>query len=198
MARIQRFKKSTRGRELHCSKCGKLILPGDFYLKAEPYVGPAIIRCVGCGLKPYETSGSSYIQRVGALVEGWRDVYSDTSTAAEDIASELEDIKSELEDNLYNIPEQLQDGAAGSLLQERIEELEDVINELEYVDYEELRDEVREEAETSIGEFDPEDPDCEYATEEEWEQAIEDEMWNIDVDARVGDAIDEALSSLSY
>lgn len=198
MAKIQRFKKSNRGRELHCSKCGKLILPGDFYLKAEPYVGPAIIRCVGCGLKQYETSGSSYIQRIGALVEGWRDTYGDMTTAAEDIVSELEDIKDELEDNLYNIPEQLQDGAAGSLLQERIEELEDAISELESVDYYEIQDEVRDEAEDEVGEFDPEDPDREYATEEEWEQAIQDEMWNIDVDARVGDAIDEALSSLSY
>lgn len=120
------------------------------------------------------------------------------TTAAEDIASELEDIRSELEDNFYNIPEQLQDGAAGSLLQERMDEIEDVISELESVDYYEIQDEVRDEAETEVGEFDPEDPDREYATEEEWEQAIQDEMWNIDVDARVGDSIDEALSSLTY
>lgn len=198
MAKIQTFKKSNRGKEIHCSKCGKPILPGETYLKAEPYMGPAIIRCTSCGLKGYETSGSSYIQQIGALVECWRDTYGDMTTAAEDIVSELEDIKSDLEDRFYNIPEQLQDGAAGSMLQERMDEIDDVISELESVDYYEIQDEVRSEAEDEIGEFDPEDPDSEYATLEEWEQAVQDEMWNIDVDARVGDAIDEALCSLTY
>lgn len=199
MARIQKFKKSNRGREIHCMKCGKPILPGDFYLKAEPYSGPPIIRCTECGLKGYETSGSYYIQRVGALVENWRDTYGDYTTAAEDIASELEDIRGELEDNFYNIPEQLQDGAAGSLLQERMDEIEDVIVELESIDYDEIRDEVHDEAVDELdGEFDPTDPDREFETLEEWEQALEDKMWDLDVDARVGDAIDEALSSLTY
>lgn len=198
MARIQRFKKSNRGKELHCSKCGKQILPGDFYLKAEPYMGPPIIRCTDCGLRGYETSRSSYIQQIGALVETWRDIYGDMTTAAQDIVSELENIRDELEDNFYNIPEQLQDGAAGSLLQERMDEIDDVISELESVDYYELQDEVRDEAETEVGEFNPDDPDREYETQEEWEDAVQDKMRDLDVDARVGDAIDEALASLSY
>lgn len=195
MAKIIRYKKSNRGKEIHCMKCGKPILPGMFYLKAEPYQGPAIIRCESCGLKGYETSGSYYIQQIGDLVENWMDNYGDMQTACEEIISELENIKDELESNLDNIPEQLQDGAAGSLLQERIEEIEGVISELEYVDYESICDEAREEAEREIGEFDPEDPDCDYQTEEEWEQAVNEAM---NTDDMMSDAINDALSSLTY
>ena len=196
MAKIQYIKKSNRGKEVKCLRCGTVIEPGQMYYKAEPYVGPVITRCSSCGLKSYETSGSSYIQTIGRLVEDWRSEYSDMQSAAEDIASAIEDLKDELECNLENIPEQLQDGAAGSLLQERIEELEDCINSLQDIDYDEIADNARYEAESSIGEFDPEDEDREYETEEEWEEAVNDEME--DVDDLVAEAIDEALSCLSY
>lgn len=166
------------------------------YYKAEPYAGPVITRCSDCGLKSYETSGSSYIQTVGRIAEQWTDDYPDRMTAAEEIASDLEDLKDELECNLDNIPEQLQDGAAGSLLQERIEELESAIDELQSIDYEEFEQNAREEAEFSVGDYDPEDEDCEFESQEEWEEAVQDAME--DVDNLVSEAIWEALSSLTY
>lgn len=197
MARIQKFKKSNRGRELHCSKCGKMIVPGEYYLKAEPYVGPAIIRCMSCGLRSYETSGSSYIQRIGEIVENWEMNYQDLETIADDIASDLEDIRDELEYNFDNIPEQLQDGAAGSLLQERMEELEDAIGELSGIDYDTIVEESRDDAIAEIGEFDSDDPDRTYATEEEWEEAI-DEYMSSDIEDRLHEVISDALVGLSY
>lgn len=196
MAKIQYIKKSNRGNEVKCNKCGKVIEPGQMYYKAEPYAGPVITRCSDCGLRSYETSGSSYIQTIGRLVENWRVEYADMNCAAEDIASELEDLKDELESNLENIPEQLQDGAAGTLLQERIEELEDCISALQDIVYDDIAEEAWNSASDSIGEFDPGDEDRDYATVEEWTEAVNDEM--DDVDDLVADAIDEALSYLSY
>lgn len=50
--------------------------------------------------------------------------------------SSLEDLKSELEDKLDNIPEQLRDASAGSLLQERIDAIDEAISDIEGYKYE--------------------------------------------------------------
>lgn len=52
-----------------------------------------------------------------------------------DIIFEIEELRDECEDKLYNMPEQLQDTSeAGMLLQDRIDALDDWINDLEDVD----------------------------------------------------------------
>lgn len=194
MARITQHVKSARGKDIKCSKCGKPIEVGMSYLKATPYKRPPIIRCTNCGLKSYETSGSSYVQSVGEIVECWQTTYGTSEGTAEEIVDELTTIKEECEDNLENIPEQLKDAEAGSLLQERIEELEDCINELENIDYDSLKDECREEAECDAGD-EPEDENSEE--HQAWEEAVAEELDNL-VEQEYIEAIDEALSILTY
>ena len=165
----------------------------DYYLKAIPYKRSPIIRCVSCGLKEYETSGSEYIRSVGAIVEDWEKIYGTSEGTAEEIAVELESIKETQEDSLENIPEQLREGDAGQTLQLRIDSLEDAIKELENISYEDLKDEVRNDAEDSIGVYDEEDEECEFDSKEDWENAVAEEMDTLAEDSYI-QAIDEALS----
>lgn len=197
MAKIQKLKKSTRGKEIKCSKCKTLINVGDFYLKATPYKKSPIIRCTSCGLKEYETYGSEYRREVGAIVEDWISIYGTSDGTAEEIAGKLESIKETQEESLENIPEQLREGDVGQTLQIRIDSLEDAINELENISYDDLKDEVREEAENNVGAYDEEDEDCEFDSEEAWENAVSEEVDNLVEDA-YSDAIDEALSYIVY
>lgn len=201
MAKIQKIKKSNRGAEVRCGKCGKVINPGEYYFKAEPYMAPAITRCESCGLKSYETSSSSYVQSMGELTSDWQSSYSTESSAASDIADYLEEIKSELEDNFDNIPEQLQDGSAGQLLQERIDCLEDVISNLQDLDYDDVYEDARYEVSSEMGDPDDFDLDDEDFKEYESKEAFEEEF-NEAVDQRAAEMweynIQEVLDQIEY
>ena len=50
------------------------------------------------------------------------------------IKGELEDLRDETEERLYNMPESLQESDTGQLLQERIDECDNLINEFECID----------------------------------------------------------------
>lgn len=83
----------------------------------------------------------------------------------ESLMNDLEALKDETQDSLDAIPEQLQDGDVGQMLQERIEALEDWISNLESIELEleeDFSEEEREEAIESIKEelmsFDYEGP----------------------------------------
>jgi hypothetical protein len=58
----------------------------------------------------------------------------------DDVVSQLEDLKSECESSLENIPEQLREATAGSLLQERIDALDSAIQEFEGLELDEPSD----------------------------------------------------------
>lgn len=191
MAKIEKRKKSSRGKSVVCSKCGNPISVGETYLIATPYRMPAIIRCLKCGLKQYETSGSQYVRDVGAIVEEWQETYGTSDGTAEEIISALESIKDDAEESLENIPEQLQDGDAGSLLQERIDCLESVISDLEDICYEDIKEDCRDEAESNVGDKDA------YDDEESWQDEVADEMDDLAETAYI-DAIEDALSQLEY
>lgn len=93
----------------------------------------------------------------------------DLESFMDEIRSEVEDHKSEIEDKLSNMPEGLQSGPTGELLQERIDELDNFISEIENIDF-------------SFDEYEKE----EYIREEFDESTIEEgadieearELWN--------------------
>ena len=93
-----------------------------------------IIRCPDCGLKPYELSTSDYVRQIGAIVEDWVENYvtdaGDYDGLGEAIANDLQEIMDSCEESLENMPEGLQEGDVGSLLQERIDALEEAISQL--------------------------------------------------------------------
>lgn len=205
MAKIQQIQKSRK--EQKCSKCGKIIPVGSSYLKAEPYMRSPIIRCVDCGLKSYETSGSEYIQRVGEIVEDWRSTFEQCEAIADDISYALESIRYDCQERLDNMPEQLQYSEAGELLQTRIDSLEDAINELSNCDYyitqEDIEDDAREDF---ANENDLEVKDSAFVIPEEEDPSLYDPMEQYEADFQdfledqvyqaLGEKIDEALACI--
>lgn len=193
MARIERHKKSTRGKDLKCSKCGKEIAVGEEYLKATPYHRTPIIRCVKCGLKSYETSGSQYVQDIGSIVEDWQESFGTSDGVTDEIISSLEEIRDYTQESLDNMPEQLQEGDTGCMLQDRIDCIEGAISDLEQISYEDLKEDLKEEAESNIGEYDPDTWD----DEDQWKEEVAEELDHLVEDAYI-EAIDDALSQLEY
>lgn len=153
MGKVQIIKKSRK--EYKCGKCGRVIPVGSKYYKGEINFGPTIIRCSDCRLEGWEVTTSDYQLSVGEIAYRWEENYdvSDESIA-EDIASALQEIYDETESRLENMPESLQGSDTGQLLQERMDNLELVIGELESVDLDDVKSEVLEECSDEFGDLD--------------------------------------------
>ena len=195
MARIERINKSRK--EQKCSKCGEVISVGSPYLKATPYRQRPIIRCIKCGLKSYETSGSEYIKEVGSIVEDWQESYGLHDGVAEEIASALEELRDQQQDSLDNMPEQLQEGDTGMMLQERIDSLDSAIDELNDISWEDCESDAESEVESEMGEYDPDAEDNEWESEEEYQNEFDEKKQEL-TEEKYSEAIDEALSSIEY
>lgn len=131
-------------KEYVCSKCGTNIKVGEEYVKGTPFRMKPIIRCKACGLRPWELSSSNYIQTVGSICDFWQDNYGIGEDTAQSIADELSNLRDELQDNLDNMPEGLQEGDTGQLLQERIDNLDSAICDLESIDYDTIVEDQKE------------------------------------------------------
>lgn len=177
MAKIEKPKAR---KEYKCSKCGEVIKVGDTYLKGSPFRAKPIIRCTKCGLRSWELSSSEYVQEVGRICDCWEEDYGCDESTAQSIADELSNIRDNTQDSLDNMPEGLQEGDTGQLLQERIDSLDNVISELEAIDYENIK-------EGELG-------DLEY---ESMSDEGREEM-NIRIETALTDAINEALSQIDY
>lgn len=94
----------------------------------------------------------------------------------EELISDLEELRDTCQESFDNIPEQLQEGDSGQILQERIENLDDVISNLENIDTE------------FSSELDESEKDG--MSQEEWERQEEDEReeWIADKIGEINDA----------
>jgi len=63
-----------------------------------------------------------------------------SSDEVDELIGYLEEQKSELEEKLYNIPEQFQNGEPASILEDRIDGLDEAISQLEQLDFNENED----------------------------------------------------------
>lgn len=133
MGKITRVNKSRK--EYKCSKCGQVIPVGSEYLRGDLNFSKPIIRCTKCGLRSWEVTTSDYVRSVGEIVEDWQDTYGADEDGCQAIIDELNRIKDDLEERLDNMPEGLRDGDSGQTLQERIDGLEDAINSLENIEW---------------------------------------------------------------
>lgn len=199
-----KFIKSCR-KEQKCRKCGTVIPVGGSYYKGELRFSPPIVRCTKCGLKGYEVTTSEYVLNVGRIVEDWQEDFPVVDGVWEEIASNLEDIKSDCEERLDNIPEQLRDADAGTLLQERIDELDGAIDELNYGSWgdfiKEAYDNLDEEQQAVI------DAEAEKRGNEDYEEWFVEfceansevgEDWRNEVVDLVATFVEDILSNLSY
>jgi hypothetical protein len=82
--------------------------------------------------------------------------------AVQDVAQQLRDLASECQENLDNMPEGLQQGDTGQMLEERVSVLEEAADEFENIDFE--------------------DKDDDTTDEEYWEQKLQ-EAQEISIDA---------------
>ncbi len=194
MAKIQRVEKCRK--EQKCSKCGCTIEKGNPYLYAEPMYRPKIIRCASCGLQSWETSGSDFVLTCGAIQYNWREDYKIDQSTVESIKSDLEDLRDTCQDSLDNMPESLQYGATGEMLQDRIDMLEDVINELDSVtDYETARDDLFEEVEDDFRKENEIDDGRELSDIEKSDFL---DLLEARTESNLADEIDEALLGLCF
>lgn len=191
---IKRISKSRK--EYVCSKCGEVIPIGSSYIRGQVNFGPTIIRCASCSLKRYEVTTSDYINRVGAIVEDWRESYSANISGIDELVSDLEEIKDELEERLDNMPDGLRDGDTGCLLADRIDNLESAISDLESIDESQVMEEIWSEISDDLDEDE----------DDKWED-LSDYLDDDDIDTSeaesmltegYGTLIDEALSNIEY
>ena len=167
-------------KEYVCSKCGATIKVGEQYVKGTPFRMKPIIRCNKCGLRHWELSSSDYVQGVGRVCDCWEKDYGCDEDTAQSIADELSSILDTTQDSLDNMPEGLQEGDTGQLLQERIDNLDSAINDLECIDYETLKDNARDDVDSDEG-----TDEYETELEEKTQEALREE-------------IESALSCLDY
>ena len=134
MARVNTVQKSRK--EKVCGRCGKTIPVGSKYFYVDFCSGRTAVRCESCGFKRSETTENYYLQSVYGLQEDYEErLHNSTGEDLEDIkndlVSDLENLRDECQERFDNIPEQLQDGDAGQLLQERIDSLDEVASDVD-------------------------------------------------------------------
>jgi hypothetical protein len=90
--------------------------------------------------KPSQLTQSNYLSQLYSIRETIDDITAETAddlqAFVEDVKSQLEDLKSETESSLENMPDSLQSSPTGELLQERIDALDNAINEFDNLDLE--------------------------------------------------------------
>jgi len=134
MAKLTRQKAR---KEYECCKCKKTISKGEIYQKiTEMYSKPKIV-CNNCVVSRCELTSSEYLSWLYELQDTFRFYSSDE---VDELIGYLEDQKSELEEKLYNIPEQFQNGEPASILEDRIDGLDEAISQLEQLDFNENED----------------------------------------------------------
>lgn len=203
MGKITYIKKSRN--EYLCLKCGNIIPVGSPYYKGVLFRRRPIIRCTKCGLKSYEVTTSEYVMTIGRLVEDWETDYGISDGTIDGIIDALQEMLDTCQENLDNIPEQLQEGDAGQLLQERIDELESAIDELGYANWNDILvkgyDNLDLEEQEKI---DAEQEKRKGADYEDWfygfcEGGSEvSDNWNEQVNEELSSFINDALGNLSY
>jgi hypothetical protein len=114
------------------------IKKGDEYWWWKPMSGGrgGAVRRFNHRPKPSETTQSEYYAAVYSLQErgfSWLDE-DDVASGIEELIGEIEEIRAETQGKYDNLPDSLQNGASGDLLQGRISSLENAISELEQIE----------------------------------------------------------------
>lgn len=129
MAKIEQQKAR---KEYICSKCGNTISKGEIYSLLKMVYQEPKRACSKCGFTRSETTTSDYY---GTIWDMEDNLQINSQEDVDDLVDELENLKEELEERLQNMPEQLKDTPNGELLQERIDDIECAISELENIEF---------------------------------------------------------------
>lgn len=144
MPRVTQVKKALKDQG-PCSKCGTPILKGQPYSWFQFAFAPKTKRCPDCYPQPRELTRSEWQQQMygfedtlSGIVSGHRDRTGEELPDAEGLAGELRDLAEEVRaygeeqtEKKDNMPEWLQEGDTGQLLEERAGQMEEAADELE-------------------------------------------------------------------
>ncbi len=138
MPRVNRVEKA-RVDQGTC-RCGKEIKRGDAYKWIKFRFGGRRIKCADCDFKASELTQSEFLGQVYDLNDRIAAITDDMSlediqSEVDDIATEFENLASECEDKLSNMPEGLQQGSVGEMLQSRSDSCNEVAGNLQGVDF---------------------------------------------------------------
>lgn len=135
-------------KEYQCGKCGNKIHPGEYYYKLEALYQRTRYRCENCKPERSELTESEYYSWLWDLQDHLEERYDLRSEECKDeLYSELENMRDELQDKWDNIPESLQYSPNAEMIQERIDSLDDAMNELDNLEYPEKDEESEDESE---------------------------------------------------
>ena len=157
--------------------------------------------------KNSQLTQSAYLSQLYSIQERIEDISaedaSDLESIVDELKSELEALKEETEEAKERMPDSLQDSPTGELLQERIDNLENAISEIESIDleYEEPdEDELMDDLKDDVEDLEiPEEGDEGYEDfdEDEARKAlVTDAMIKEKKDEHLGDWINEKIEEL--
>ena len=145
--------------------------------------------------KPSQLTQSAFYSTLYSIQESLAEqshgTIEEVESIAEDIMGQLEELKSECEEKLDNMPDSLQQGSTGELIQSRIDALDELICEFDSLDFSEVQD------------FEVEDemPDEEELKERilkgETEEAIREEV-KAEVEQQKADALMEEIDAFNW
>jgi hypothetical protein len=128
-----------------CSRCGEEIAAGSPYVWWQFRFRGKTVRCgkAECGPKPADLTSSEYQKAIYALHDNYKfegATLDDLESERDNAVSDIESLRDETQEKLDNMPEGLQQGNSGTLLQERVDALESAVSDLENVEFDELDD----------------------------------------------------------
>ena len=157
---------------VHLVKAARKAIPEAGIVKGEPYYwwkfrygGKRVSKTPP---KRSQLTQSDFYARLWDIeddVVSQAEANSDLASVRDDVVSQLQELRDETEEKLNNMPEGLQQGSTGELLQERIDALESAIDEYEGLELEEPSDD----------DLNLDDERNEDETEEEFTTRIEEE-----------------------
>jgi len=134
-----------------CAGCGGEIKKGDPYKWIKFRFGGRKVRCASCKFKDSDLTQSEFLSQVYDLndrIVGLSDLdnLDDLQSEVEDIASGYEALADECYEKKENMPEGLQQGSVGEMLEERSDGCREVADNLQGIDFDFSDDIAREEA----------------------------------------------------
>ena len=144
MPRVNTVKKCLKDQG-QCGKCDTPILKGDPYVWWKFRYGGRRVRCTkpDCYPKPSDLTQSEFLSQMYDFQERIANIGENIENATEDLAGERDMLVDEIrtlgeeqEEKKSNMPEGLQEGSTGELLEERYNNCEEWASELENVDLE--------------------------------------------------------------
>jgi hypothetical protein len=146
MPKVRTKVKAKAGKEYVCVHCRQKIEPGEQYMEWKFRYGGTRRQHASHGSPKPSQLTQSKMSGAYAAIEAAQEAVdaagevSEVREAMEECREGIEGVREEYQESFDSIPENLQSGAVGESIQEKITGLEDFMNELEAVDIEDHED----------------------------------------------------------